>query len=70
MEHSFDTTVFTKNRPRLRAHDAGQTLFNEVVWAADEEGLLLGKCFRVDGTLIEAPAQSRSFRSQVGPQLP
>jgi len=33
-------TVFTKNRPRLLAHDAGRALFDEVVWAADTEGLL------------------------------
>ncbi len=37
MERSFGATVFTKNRPRLLAHDAGRALFDEVVWAADEE---------------------------------
>ena len=40
MEHSFDATVFTKNRQRLMAHDVGRALFNEVVWTADGEGLL------------------------------
>ncbi len=34
IERSFDATVFTKNRQRLLAHDAGRTLFDEVVWAA------------------------------------
>ncbi|MDE0672422.1 MAG: leucine-rich repeat domain-containing protein [Caldilineaceae bacterium] len=52
MECSFDATVFTKNRPRLLAHDAGRALFDEVVWAADEEGLLSDEHFSVDGTLI------------------
>ena len=40
MEHSFDATVFTKNRPRLLGHDVGRSLCGEVVWAADVEGLL------------------------------
>ena len=40
MERSCDATVFIKNRPRLLAHDAGRALFDEVVWAADAEGLL------------------------------
>ena len=40
MERSFDATVFTRNRQRLPAHDAGRALFNEAVWAADGEGLL------------------------------
>ena len=45
MERSFDATVFTKNRQRLLAHDAGRVLFDEVVWAADEEGLLSDEHF-------------------------
>ena len=40
LERSFDTTVFTKNRARLLAHDADWVLFDEVVWAADKEVLL------------------------------
>jgi transposase len=40
MERSFDATVFTKNRQHLLAHDVGRPLFDEVVWAADGEGLL------------------------------
>ncbi|MCY3660368.1 MAG: hypothetical protein OXG36_15295, partial [Caldilineaceae bacterium] len=32
-------------------------LFDEVVWAADEEGLLSDEHFSVDGTLIEAAAR-------------
>ena len=40
MERSFDSTVFTKNWQRLMDHDVGRALFDEVVWAADGEGLL------------------------------
>jgi len=66
MERSFDATVFTKNRQRLLAHDAGRALFDEVVWAADGEGLLSDEHFSVDGTLIEAAASLKSFQSKEG----
>ena len=66
MERSFDVTVFTKNRQQLLAHDAGRALFDEVVWAADEEGLLSDEYFSVDGTLIEAAASLKSFRAKEG----
>ena len=55
MERSFDATVFTKNQQRLLDHDASRTLFDEVVWSADEEGLLSDEHFSVDGNLIEVP---------------
>ena len=66
MERSFDATVFTKNRQRLLAHDAGRALFDEVVWAADEEGLLSDEHFSVDGTLIEAAAKPQELPVQGG----
>ena len=56
LERSFDATVFTKNRQRSLAHDAGRALFDEAVWAADQEGLLSDAHFSVDGTLSEAVA--------------
>ncbi len=70
MERSFDATVFTQNRLRLLAHDAGRSLFDEVVWTADGEGLLLDEHVSVDGTLIEAAASRKSFRSKEGPPPP
>ena len=70
MERSFDATVFTKNRQRLLAHDAGRALFDEVVGTADEEGLLSDEHFSVDGTLIEAAASLKSFRPKEGPPPP
>ena len=59
MKRSFDAAVFTKNRQRLLAHDAGRVLFNE--------GLLSDEYFSVDGTLIETAASLKSFRSKEGP---
>ena len=70
MEPSFDAAVFTKNLQRLLAHNAGQTLFDEVVWTANEEGLLSDGHFSVDGTLLEAAASLKSFRSKEGPLPP
>ena len=61
MERSFDATVFTKNRQRLLAHDAGRALFDEGVWAADGEGLLSDEHFSVDGTLIEGRGQPQEL---------
>lgn len=61
-EPSFDATVFTKNRERLLEHQIGQQLFDEVVAAAHERGLLSDEHFSVDGTLIEAAASLKSFR--------
>ncbi len=70
MERSFDATVFTKNRQRLMEHDVGRALFDEVVWAADGEGLLSDEHFSVDGTLIEAAASLKSFRPKEGAPPP
>ena len=70
MERSFDATVFTKNRQRLMDHDVGRALFDEVVWAADGEGLLSDAHFSVDGTLIEAAASLKSFRPKEGAPPP
>ncbi len=70
MERSFDATVFTKNRQRLMDYDVGRALFDEVVWAADGEGLLSDEHFSVDGTLIEAAASLKSFRPKEGPPPP
>lgn len=54
-------TVFSKNRDRLIEHDAVVALFNEVLTQADQEGWLSGEHFSVDGTLIQAWADHKSF---------
>ena len=69
-ERSFDATVFTKNRQRLMDHNVGRSLFDEVVWTADGEGLLSDKHFSVDRTLIEAAASLKSFQPQDEPSPP
>ena len=48
----------------------GRALFDEVVWAADAEGLLSDEHFSVDGTLIEAAASLKGFRANEGPPPP
>ncbi len=70
IEPSFDATTFTKNRQRLLEHEAGQQLFDEVVAAADERGLLSDEHFTVDGTLIEAAASLKSFKPREGDPPP
>ena len=79
MKRSFDAAVFTKNRPRLLAHDAGRSLFDQVVWADDQEGLLSDEHFSVDRALgwpqpaQELPAQGGSAgapRRTPAPQTP
>ena len=54
-------SVFSKNRERLIEHDAIVELFNRVVEQADQQGLLSGEHFSVDGTLIQAWASHKSF---------
>ena len=66
LESSFDPTVFTKNRQRLLEHAVGQQLFATVLVGADRHGLLSDEHFTVDGTLIEAAASLKSFKSKGG----
>ena len=66
LESSFDPTVFTKNRQRLLEHAVGQQLFATVLVGADRHGLLSDEHFTVDGTLIEAAASLKSFKSKWG----
>ena len=54
-------SVFSKNRERLIEHDAIVELFNRIVEQADQQGLLSGEHFSVDGTLIKAWASHKSF---------
>lgn len=59
-------TVFTKNRERLIEHDAVIELFNEVLAIAQKNDWLSGEHFSVDGTLIQAWAGHKSFRTKDG----
>jgi transposase len=64
----WDVTVFTKNRERLLAGEVAQAFFNAVLDQARTHELLSTEHFTVDGTLVEAWASLKSFRSkEAGP---
>jgi transposase len=63
----WDVTVFTKNRDRLIEGEIAKVFFDEVLAQAAEQGLLSDEHFTVDGTLIEAWANRRSFHPKDPP---
>jgi transposase len=63
-EPVWDVTVFTKNRDRLLDGDVAREFLQAVVQQAQENGLTSDEHFTVDGTLIEAWASLKSFRSK------
>jgi transposase len=60
----WDVTVFTKNRDRLLKADVARRFFDLVVEEARELDLMSDEHFTVDGTLLEACAGLKSFKSQ------
>jgi len=58
----WDVTVYTKNRDRLIDGEVSERLLASVVEQAGEANLLSDDHFTVDGTLIEAWANRRSFQ--------
>jgi transposase len=66
-EPVWDVTVFTKNRARLLEGEIAQAFFAEVLAQAGQQGLLADEHFTVDGTLIEAWANRRSFQPKNPP---
>ena len=63
----WDVTVFTKNRERLLDGEVAQGFFEQVLGQAGSRGLLSDEHFTVDGTLIEAWANRRSFQEKDPP---
>lgn len=63
----WDVTVFTKNRERLIAGQASQKLLLAVLEEAGKHKLLSEEHFTVDGTLIQAWANRRSFHEKPEP---
>jgi IS5 family transposase len=57
-------TTFSKNRDRLLNGDIAAAFFDAVLLHADTERLLSDEHFTVDGTLLEAWASHKSFRSR------
>jgi len=60
----WDHSTFTKNRDRFLESDLAGAFFSAVVFRAGEAGLLSDEHFTVDGTLIDAWASLKSFRSK------
>jgi len=63
----WETSVFSKNRERLIAASASEELLLAVVEEARGSGLLSEEHFTVDGTLIQAWANRRSFKPRDDP---
>jgi transposase len=63
----WDVTVFTKNRERLLEGEVAEKFFQQVVEQARGQELLSDEHFTVDGTLIEAWANRRSFHPKDEP---
>ena len=63
----WDVTVFTKNRERLLEGNIADAFFEQVLAQADGHGLLSDEHFTVDGTLLEAWANRRSFHEKKEP---
>jgi hypothetical protein len=59
-------TVFTKNRDRLLKADVARKFFDLVVEEARGLNLMSDEHFTVDGTLLDACAGLKSFKSQDG----
>jgi len=63
----WDVTVFTKNRERLLRGEVAERLLLAVVEQAHARRLLSEEHFTVDGTLIQAWANRRSFKEKTEP---
>jgi transposase len=63
----WDVTVFTKNRERLMRGEVAERLLLAVVQQAHARRLLSEEHFTVDGTLIQAWANRRSFKEKPDP---
>lgn len=66
-EPIWDATVFSKNRDRLIEGEVAQRFFVAVRDQLQRSGLLSDEHFTVDGTMLEAWANRRSFREKPDP---
>lgn len=69
-EPGFDDSTFSKNQERLLRHAVARQFFHEVVAHARLQNYVSDDHFTVDGTLIEAWASLKSFRSRTEPEKP
>ena len=65
-DHSFDHSVFAKNRQRLLDADVAREFLLQIVEQAREQRMLSEDHCSVDGTLLEAWASLKSFRPRDG----
>lgn len=63
----WDATVFSKNRERLIAGEVASGFFAAVRGQLERSGLMSDEHFTVDGTMLEAWANRRSFREKPEP---
>jgi transposase len=63
----WDATVFSKNRDRLIEGEIASRFFAAVRQQLERSGLLSDEHFTVDGTMLEAWANRRSFREKADP---
>lgn len=70
MDPAFDASTFSKNKERLLEHQVAREFLGEVVAEARQRKLLSEDHFTVDGTLLEAWASLKSFRSKDGGETP
>jgi len=66
MDPAFDASTFSKNKERLLEHRVARAFLGAVVAEARRRQLLSDDHFTVDGTLLEAWASLKSFRSKDG----
>jgi len=66
-EEVWDVSVFTKNRDRLIEGEIAEGFFQQVLQQAQGAALLSDEHFTVDGTLLEAWANRRSFQEKKDP---
>jgi transposase len=66
MDPAFDASTFSKNKARLLEHQVARLFFGAVLAEAGRRQLLSDEHFTVDGTLLEAWASLKSFRSKDG----
>jgi transposase len=64
----WDRTVFSKNRDRLIEGEIASRFFMAVRGQLEKSGLLSDEHFTVDGTMLEAWANGRSFREKADPR--
>lgn len=69
-ESAFDHSSFSQNMERFEKNKVSELFFAEVVDLAKTRGWISDEHFSVDGTLIEAWASLKSFRSKDEPPPP